>query len=238
MNEIQISYDEWQKKQTPENMARVLKSMDYIINTEVHRYPGPNTLLRGRAKKLAVDAVRSYNPESGARLPSWVTTQMQQLSRYGNTLQRPVKTPEVARRQAAEINARRQELKDELGDDPTDEQIADVTGLSIRRIQSLQKMVRPTVGEATFEIDDAGGDAAAYPSVDEDGDPRFRESVEMTYDGLDARDKMIFDLKTGRNGQPSVDNKSIAKRLGVSAGLISQRSLDITNRIRGTMDYV
>ena len=238
MNEIQDRYTEWLADQTPANMAKVLGSMDYIVNTEVHRYPGPKALLRGKAKKLAVDAVKSYDPASGAKLPSWVTTQMQQLSRYGNTLQRPVKTPEVALRQAAEINARRQELTDELGDAPTDEQLADVTGLSIRRIQSLQKMVRPSVGEASLESDGEGGEAAVYPAVDEEGDPRFREAVEMVYAGLDPRDKMIYDLKTGRNGQPSVDNASIAKRLGVSAGLISQRSLDITNRIRGTVDYV
>jgi RNA polymerase primary sigma factor len=238
MNEIQNSYEEWYKSPTPASMARVLKSVEYIINTEVHRYPGPNALLRGRAKKLAIDAVRSYDPASGARLTSWITTQMQQLSRYGNTLQRPIRTPEVAARQAAEINARRQELRDELGDDPTDEQMADVTGISVRRIQSLKKMVRPSVGEASMESDGEGGDAASYPAVDEEGDPRFREATEMTYAGLDDRDKTIFDLKTGRNGLSSVDNKSIAKRLGVSEGLISQRSLDITNRIRETMDYV
>ena len=238
MNEIQDSYQEWHQNPTPANMARVLKAMDYIVNTEVHRYPGPNALLRGRAKKLAVDAVKSYDPASGARLTSWVTTQMQQLNRYGNTLQRPVKTPEVAARQAAEVNARRQELSDELGAEPTDEQLADVTGISVKRLKSLKQIVRPTMGESSFEQDDEGGDAAVYPAVDEEGDPRLREATEMIHAGLDDRDKMIFDLKTGRGGKPSIDNKSIAKRLGVSEGLISQRSLDMTNKIRETIDYV
>ena len=128
-------YEKWKTEPTPENMATVIAELDPMINAEIHRYPGPKPLLRGRARRLALDAVRSYDPASGAQLRSWVTTQLQPLSRYSNTL-KPIKLPEVAVRQAAEVHRLDRELADEMGHNPTDEELADHSGISVRRIQA------------------------------------------------------------------------------------------------------
>jgi hypothetical protein len=68
-------------------------------------------------------------------------------------------------------------------------------------------------------------------AVDSGRDGRIDAAVDTVYNSLDARDQMIYDLKTGTKGGPALDNKGIAKRLGVSPGLVSQRSADISNMI-------
>lgn len=225
-------YEKWKTEPTPENMATVIAELDPMINAEIHRYPGPKPLLRGRARRLALDAVRSYDPASGAQLRSWVTTQLQPLSRYSNTL-KPIKLPEVAVRQAAEVHRLDRELADEMGHNPTDEELADHSGISVRRIQKLRQMVRPTVSEGSLQVADDTDSSGMAPGVDT---PRNISGAEdAVYSSLDPRDQQIFDMKTGKHGKRMLSNQDIARRLGVTPALISQRSQQIAMQIQQTV---
>ena len=227
---IEDAYKKWQADQTPESLAAVISELEPSINAEIHRYAGPKPLLRGQAKQLAIGAIRSYDPAQGAQLRSWVTTQLQPLSRYSASL-KPVKIPEVAARQAAEINRLETELADELGYNPSVEELADKSGISVRRIQKLKQMVRPVVAEGTLQSTDTDeGPVGLNPAVDT---VRSMSGVEeAAYESLSPRDKQIFDMKTGKHGQKLLSNQEIATRLGVTPALISQRTQTIAQTIQ------
>ena len=135
------SYLAWSADPTPDNMSKVVSSLAPTINSEVQRYQGPKPVLRARAKLLAVDAVKSYDPNQGANLTSWVTPQLQPLSRYGREMSEPVKVGETAYRQYAALRKAQAELEDELDDTPTDEQLADHMGISAARVQKIRELL-------------------------------------------------------------------------------------------------
>ena len=224
-----LEYDTWVAKQTPENMAQVLKALEPTINAEIQRFPGPKPLLRSRARSLAVKAVRTYTPTEGAQLRSWVVTQLQPLTRYSQQL-RPVRAPEVAIRQAAELNRRRTELSDELGHDPSDEELADATGISVRRIRNVTRMVKPVLAEGTVSEPADEDSTGALPGTIQSN--KLSTTEEAVYDSLTTRDRLIFDWKTGKHGKTMLSNQEIAKRLGVTPALISQRSQQIAMQIQ------
>lgn len=220
---------------TPENMSGVLKSLEPTINSEVQRYPGPKPLLRSKAKSLAVKAVRSYDPTSQAKLNSWVVTQMQPLSRYGREVSEPIKVGETAYRQNAAILKATAELEDELGDVPSDEQLADRLGIPTSRIEKIRYMNRAVVYEGQDEdVTDDGGGGDSVTQVGTD--PLVAESKDLVYASLTPRDQAIFDFKTGSNGKKQLDNQTIARRLGVSPAFISQRSALIGQMIAETVN--
>lgn len=229
---IDEAYQTWQQKPDLNNMGGVIRELSPIIDSEVHRYNGPKTLLRNKARILAANAVKTYNPDSGTKLSSWVVTQMQPLTRYGRTLSRPVHTSELAHRQGAEIEARRKLLLEDLGSDPTDAQLADDTGLSVARINKVRSMNPAFFSEGALENASESGEASPIAVEHRGPDAALETTSQAVYASLDERDRAIFDLKTGRNGKEALDNKSIAKRLGVSEGLISQRSLSISKLIQ------
>jgi DNA-directed RNA polymerase specialized sigma subunit len=224
-------YELWKTDPSPDNMAKVIESLAPTINAEVHRYPGSKPITRGRAKSLAIKAVKSYDPSHGAQLRSWVVTQMQPLARY-NQQMRPLRTSELAIRQAAELNRLREELSDTLGRDPNDAELADEIGLSVSRINTLRKSVKPTIYETAFESEDDELASSLPGTVDPD---KFGIAEDVVYSSLGARDQMIYDLKVGRHGRTALANHQIAKRLGVTPALISQRSSQIANQIKGLM---
>ena len=61
---------------------------------------------------------------------------------------------------------------------------------------------------------------------------KLDEAEDIVYESLSKRDKVIYDLKTGKHGKAQIPNKEIAKRLGVTPALISQRSGQIAQQIR------
>jgi DNA-directed RNA polymerase specialized sigma subunit len=220
-------YDAWLGDPSRENLANVVESLKPTINSEVQRYTGPKPLLRSRAKSLAIKAIQTYDPAKGANLRSWVVTQLQPLARYGQQM-RPMHASEVAIRQAAEVNRRREEMSDDLGRDPTDAELADETGISMRRIRNIRKQVKPTVFEGTL-TEAKGEEGPSMPGVVESSS--MDTAQQMVYDSLTTRDKAIYDWKTGKHGKPALSNQLIAKRLGVTPALVSQRSRQIAEQI-------
>ena len=221
-------YMTWQKTPTPENMAAVVDALDSVLNSEIQRYPGPKPLLKTKARALAVTAIKSYSPQANAKLQSWVVTQLQPLARYGQRL-RPVHASEMVIRQSAELHRLGKELSDELGHDPTEDELADKAGISVKKIRYIKRSTPAVVPEAAFEpqTDDQ---EYSLPAVSQSN--RLGSSEDAVVASLSQRDKAIYEFKTGKGGT-ELTNEQIARRLGVTPALVSQRSKLIADQITG-----
>ena len=233
-DKLNEAYAAWRLDPTPDKMTEVVRILRPLLLSEINRYPGDNHLLRGQAKKLAVGAVQTYNPDSGARLSSWVVTQLQPLSRYGRKSKQIVNVPEMAYRQFAEVDSHRKEFLDEEGREPTDEELADMSGISVKRIREVRQMNPVVASTGTLDSGSTSEDDSnvAPPVLDVGADPGLATALEAIYEGADERDRAILDMKTGRGGREILSNQDIATRLGVSPGLISQRSLELANAMQ------
>lgn len=223
------AYAGWLRDKSPANMSKVLEAYAPTINSEITRYSGPKNLLRSRAKVLAVKAVKSFNPMSGAKLNSWIVTNLKPLSRY-SIQQRDVKVPEVAARQAAAVNAATMSLKDELGRDPTDEEIADETGMSVKRVKDVRAKAVASVNSGAFDdMGDGDDDFSGTPGVVEPSKVPFAQDV--VYHDLSDTDRFIFDSATGMHGAERIPAVEVARRLGITPAAVSQRAKAIGRQI-------
>lgn len=234
---VDEAYARWAVDPTPDNMSKIVSALNPTINSEIQRYKGPKPILKTRAKQLTIKAVRSYDPASPAQLRSWVVTNLQPLNRYGRSVSSPMHASELAVRQAAEVDTTRRRLLDELGANPTEEQLADEVGISVSRIRKLRDLVRPTASEQDFTSEE-GGEVYDVAVKETGTDPALNSARDIVFASLDDRDKKIMELKTGFNGNEPVDNMTVAKRLGVSPAFVSQRSAKISQLILETMNRV
>lgn len=224
----ETAYAEWLKDRSPANMSKVVDAFSPTINSEIMRYSGSKPLLRSRAKVLAIKAIKSYDPMSGTRLNSWIVTNLQPLSRY-SVRQRDVKIPEIAARQAAEVSRVSAMLKDDLGRDPTDDEIADEIGMSPDRVKKVRSMAVPSVVSGSFdEIEGSDGSSSA-PGVYTPSQVPFAQ--EAVYQGLSKEDRLIFDHLTGSHGMEMLPANRVAAMLGMSPSAVSQRASGIAQQI-------
>lgn len=229
-------YNIWQRKPEPSTMDNMLKKAHPIISSALVTYGGVNNkLMYSQAKKIAIDAIKSFKRDNDASLSSWISLNLQGLQRYASSLN-PISVPERVKLDSFHINKQTQEFTNEKGRDPTDSELADITGLSPKRINYVRKMVRPVMAEGSYlEADD--DDNTYMPGVQSNE----WENVwaEYVYNDLDDINKRIFDMRMGRGkykGQP-LDVNSIAKQLEMSPAAVSQRSNKIANLLADGYNY-
>jgi len=223
-------YEIWSAEPTPENMSKVLSSLDNLVTAEASKYVGPGNLLQAKARRLAVDAVKSYTPDRGAALNTWVVSNLRPLSRYSNML-KPVRLPEETNRRVLETMRIRNEFTDQYGKEPSDEELADHIGISVPKIQAYRKKALSLRSEGSLDaIAENSESGGISPMVEENS--RLPNIEDAVYRGLNTRDKFIFDNKTGKKTGIQLSNFEIAKRLNVSPTYISQRSEMIAGRIK------
>jgi len=232
IDELTTLHSQWTKTQDPILLNQMVTKMNRPIDNAMTSYAGgPNPILRGRAKKIAADAIKSYDPKSGATLRNWVSVNLQGLQRYANTTT-PIQVPERIRLDNSRIYRISQEFTNENGRPPSDDELSDLTGLPMKRINYVRKLSMPVVAEGKFMSAGESEDSDVYmPGVAKTD----YENVwaEYVYHDLDPISKQIYDMRVGRSqykGNP-LPVHEIAKKLNMSSAAVSQRSNKIADKL-------
>lgn len=209
-------YNAWKATPGPEANAAMLKTMHPMIESAIRTHVGePNPLIVSRARKMALDGLRSYDPKRGRLQPHMYShlTGLKRANRQQTTI---LKVPERVSLDRYHLSNAEAELANELGREPTDDEMADRTGFSPRRMARVRSYV-PGIAEGTTEQVLDGNQVGVQASGS-----TVNHWHEMVYDELDPYHKKVMELAIGRHGRPVLSNQDIAARLQRSPGAISQ----------------
>lgn len=221
------AYGRFAKDPSPESNAAFLKHMQPTIEQAIKLHVGTSSpLLVSRARKMALDAARTYDPKRG-RLQTHIINQLQGLKRANRQLSTVMKVPERIAIDRHHLERYTKELTDELGREPTDAELADKTGFSAKRIAKVRSYA-PAVAEGSLMAVSEGN---VYGGVDSLQKERLAWIHEAVYDDLSESDRKIMELTLGMNGRKAMSNQDIARKIGRSPGLVSQRKLHIQKKL-------
>lgn len=226
-----LSYETWRQDPTPSNLRTVVKELEPTIKHAVKQYAGPSysPTVEQRARLLAADAVRAYDPSKGAALPTYVQSQLRSIQRMAPVIADPFPPAERFRREQTKIREAEAQLEDMLGHDPSDEEVAEQTGIRLSRIKKIRSRMRARMPLSVYE--DSQDDDDKPDIVGEEYD-EFDDWMDAVYQGLGSKDKFIFMHRTGYRNADVLTNNEIANRLNMSAAAVSQRA----NRIQRKLD--
>ena len=226
---MEEAYEVWKKKPTPENMGLLLEKAAPTIDSALRSYASGNPALKSRAKLLAVDAFKTYDPKKGAKISTHLMTQLQPLTRHARAYANVTKTPERVAMDLYRMNQSEQEFHNQQSRLPSDKELADHSGLSVRRLAKLRKYHLGEIAESGLTEMDEGDQSIMYPGVHQQ-DPNAIW-LEYVHHDLAPLDQKILEWRTGFNGNPVLPNNEIAKRLKLSPGAVSQRAAKIATRL-------
>jgi DNA-directed RNA polymerase specialized sigma subunit len=219
------AYDAWKSTGSPQDLQKVLDELTPTIDSAITTYGGGNKALRGKAKLMALDAIKTWSPDKDTQLKSWVHTRLQGLQRAQRSLS-PFKVPERMAIDNARLWQISKEFEEENGRQPDDLELADLSGLKVKRIRKARQAVRPVVAEGQF--------LAAAEATDDDeltflpatqfakGDDVWAEAV---YRDLDKTGRALWDMSLGLGAYKgrNLTTSQMAQELGVSPATVSQR---------------
>lgn len=222
-NKLEKNYEphftRWQSKPDKTNTTALLSALEPEIRRGIHAHVGQsNPLIRSRAKKLTIQSLKTYDP-SQAALGTHIVNSLQGLKRVNRKQTEIVAVPERIVYDRRYLDRAQAELEEELGREATMGELADRTGLSIRRINRVQQY-NPAAAEGSFAYNPADGTANAGVAVNSRNHTPWED---VLYHDLDATNQKIMEWSLGLHGNQVLPNKEIARRLRISPGAVSQR---------------
>jgi len=216
------AWHEWSQNQTPANMDRVLRQLNPIIQSEVNRWQGTlaRPLLEIEAKRLAAEAVPSYNPNMGAALATHVTNRLRKLSRISYTHQNVARIPEYQTIQYHTYQSAKTGLENQLGREPTGAELAQELKWSRPYLARFQTSMRR-------EFLESGEPPPMFDAPSDDA-----QTIDFIYNDLGPQQQKIFEHTTGYMGAPVLSNPKLMKALNMTQGQLSYQKRLLANKIK------
>lgn len=220
------AYEFWKKNQSPANMDRLLRAASPAINKALSSFAAGDKALTARAKRLAIDAFRTFDPKKGAKLGTHLYIRLQPLQREYTQRSTISEVPERVQLDKFRLEQAERALTDELGREPADEEVAEYTGLSPKRIAHVRSFARKSFAES--QLASTEGELVQPAVADVTPEDIW---IEYVYHDLDPVDKKILEWKTGMYGKKVLSTNEIARRLKITPSAVSQRASKIALRL-------
>jgi len=212
-------WNAWNRSRSPMDMEALIKQLDPLIQSEVNKLSGrlAREVLETKAKTYAVKAVKSFDPKMGNKLSTHVVNQLQKLKRVLYTNVNAARAPEHLQLQYHDYNLNKQHMHEELGRDPTVDELSDKMGWSSRKLENFRAQVERGELLENDENTPAGMFVAhAY-------DP----TLDYAYMSMSPRQQKIFEYTTGYRGSEKLKNPAIMKKLNITQGVLSYEKSSI-----------
>ncbi len=189
-------------------------------------------------------AVERFDPAKGAKFSTYASLWIKQairraLADQAKTIRLPVNAADTLyRMRKAAVR-----LQEELGHEPTDEELAQELGLSTKRVTELNvAALRPASLDASIGDEDSSvlgeiveDEKAVMPS-DKLEEKTSLEVVRGLLDTLDARAASILRFRFGLDGKPEKTLEEIGKKFGLTRERIRQLQNEALTRLRRSFE--
>jgi DNA-directed RNA polymerase specialized sigma subunit len=227
-NTFQQQFQSWKQAPTPESNTTILSAVQPTIDTALSSYVGknPTPVMRSRARLMALNALKTYDPGRG-NVRTHLLSQLQGLRRLSAKENNIINIPEQVGLDFQKLEQAENELRDRLNRDPADDEVADFTGLSVRRIRKIRNFHQPLAEGVTATTADADNAPTELASTMPGNSSSTDAWLDFVYDDLGPVDKLVMDMTLGRNGRRRASTQDIARRLNITPGAVSQRAAKI-----------
>jgi len=221
-NTIDTAYQAWQADPRPETLNQVVTHLKPTIEYAVASVgAAKNPVVQAKARLVAAEAVEKFDPTnvSKASLPTFVASQLRQVSRLSRESAFPIKVPERMQMDLYRVSRERSRLTESMGREPDMLELSDALRMPMKR---LQKVFKAQVAMPT---------ESAYGEVEQEGPDHDQEALEYVMHGSDHTDRRVLELKLGLGDQPPMPPHQIAKVLNLTPTQLSRRSMRLAARI-------
>jgi len=215
----------WKQTQDPAHLEPLIKAYEPLVAQKVRQWKAPavqEDAFRAELQKHMIKAFQTFDPSRGAQLPTHVENNLRKALRYNNKFQNVAYIPEGQTKHIGAIQRAQNSLTEELGRDPTHDELADHLGMPLKQVTKILTNMRKDVPASVFETDPT--EVAMH---------RDQEVLDLLPYNLTTDEKKVFNHIFGREGAPQIsETNHIATALGKSPSQISRLRTSILSKYK------
>ncbi len=214
-------WKEWRKTRNSAVLQQLLDGLKPLLNREISKWDStvPRAALESKARLLAVEALENYDPHRGAAVGTHVASRIRKLSRSVYPYQNVARLPENQQLLYNTFQIAQNKLVDDLGRDPTHEEMADELRWTPKKVGDFQNAF------GRRELVESEG---ALMSDDDEPD----SVVDFYYHGLAPNDKLLFEDITGYGKGIALSNARLRRKYKLSQGQLSYRKRKFIDQLK------
>jgi DNA-directed RNA polymerase specialized sigma subunit len=199
-------YLQWKNEGSKQALGKLIGQLSPVIYSEVRRVSGtlPEAALSSEAKKWAIRAIQTYDPDKGVALSTHVTNYLPKVRRLNYKYQNSARLPENLHLQFTEFKNAVSHLENTLNREPKDEELAKHLGWSKPQVVKYKGSLYEDLTE--------GGTQRANEVSHFNSDSFLLSHI---MDSLDEQEKLIFTLKG------TMPANELAEKLGVNVSRLN-----------------
>lgn len=221
--EFAPAYNAYATSRNPETAGAFLKAVHPVLTEATRSYAGAEAAtptVMANAKRLALEAARRYDP-TRAKLRTHLLSHLRGIRRQVAQSTSGIRVPEQWKLDSQRLSSIVPDLRDQLGREPSHAEIADHAGIGIDRVRKAQSV------PGVLSSGQVGDSVESVPRDEE----AWKVWTEAIYHDSGPIDQVIMDHSLGIHGNPVLSGNEIAKKLGLSAGAVSQRRLKLQQQL-------
>ncbi len=187
-----------------------------------------------------MQAVQKFDHRRGFKFSTYAIPWIwQAINRAVNDQSRIVHLPGHVVDNLTKLSRAKNNLPQELGRQPTEEELASETGLSSKKIESLLKMIsgvsvslNKPVGEDGSQIGDFIADQTIVQPEEQSNEILLKEELSKTLESLTPRERRVIELRYGLNDEYSRTLAEVGTELDLSKERIRQIEKEALAKLR------
>ena len=210
----------WNASKSNIDLQTLLDQLSPLIAREVNRWASSvsRSLLEAEARRLTVEAIKTYDPKAGATLSTYIASRLPKVSRLVYSQLNVARMSETKTLQVGAVMAATNELRERHGREPTHDEVADHLGWTPKKLASFYQHSRRN------------------EFVESEAHPEYAEKednlIDFIYADLPPLQQKIFEYTSGYGGGEILSGKEILKKLNITQGVLSYQKELIKRAIR------
>ena len=203
------------KRGDKQALRELMDLISPIIRKGIMTFGGGDETLERRARLIAKRVIDNYNPKVG-RLENYLMLNLQELRRRASESRNVLSSSEYIRLQQKKLYESEKELEDRLGRPPSDQELADYLGISIKKIAKLRSAQGGVAGSAVMDM------PTKVPDLGELNEAQ-QLWLQTIYLEAPPEDKVVIENYFGLHGKKPATIEQIAQKLKKSVGYVHER---------------